>query len=227
MNVHFIQHVSFESPGTLIDWCVDKNHFTSFTRVYESSNFPHPGEIDLLVIMGGPMSVHDENQFAWLKEEKLFIKKYIATGKKILGICLGSQLLAEVLGARVFLNGEKEIGWWPVIKINKEGFENLPSEFETFHWHGETFDLPTDAQLLFSTEGCKNQGFLVGTQIAALQFHMEMDMPLMKAMVLHGLHELANSKYIQLENEMYENGIQFMAAQKNYISSFLDCFLNL
>ena len=227
MNVHFILHVPFETPGTLIEWCRENDHKISFTKIYESSFFIPLSEIDLMVIMGGPMSVHDEEQYEWLKVEKLFIESYIATGKKVLGICLGSQLLAEVLGSRVFQNEEKEIGWWPVTKMEHSILRNIPGSFETFHWHGENFDLPKGAQLLFSSEGCRNQGFLVGSQIAALQFHMEMDPTLMKAMITHGKDEIQPAKFIQAEEKMNADGILLMSKQKELIRSFLDCFLNL
>ena len=146
MNVHFILHVPFETPGTLIEWCRENDHKISFTKIYESSFFIPLSEIDLMVIMGGPMSVHDEEQYEWLKVEKLFIESYIANGKKVLGICLGSQLLAEVLGSRVFQNEEKEIGWWPVTKMEHSILRNIPGSFETFHWHGENFDLEAKLQ---------------------------------------------------------------------------------
>src|SRR5215471_5921833 len=136
MRVHFIQHVYFENPGHLLEWAKEKSYSTSFTKTFENISFPNLNDFDLLVIMGGPMGVYDEEKFPWLKQEKQFIKDSIAANKKVLGICLGSQLIAEALGVKVYPNKEKEIGWWPIKKVNAELNNDLPNEFVTFHWHG-------------------------------------------------------------------------------------------
>src|SRR5689334_16619028 len=116
MRVHFIQHVNFEHPGHLLEWAKDNNHNTGFTKTFENISFPGLNDFDLLIIMGGPMSVYDENKFPWLKKEKQFIGEAIDADKKVLGICLGSQLIAESLGAKVYPSKEKEIGWWRIKK---------------------------------------------------------------------------------------------------------------
>ena len=105
MNIHIIQHVSFEPAGMIIDWAKGNGHDLTYSLLFsESISWPSMDDLDMLVILGGPMGVNEEDNFPWLKEEKLFINKAIAANKIILGICLGSQLLAEALGALVYRN---------------------------------------------------------------------------------------------------------------------------
>ena len=114
MRIHIFQHVPFEGPGCITDWANTHHHNLTFTRWYEQSDQPDMAEVDFLIIMGGPMSVHDETVHPWLKVEKQCILQAIQAGKRVLGICLGAQLIATALGAKVYPNTQKEIGWFPV-----------------------------------------------------------------------------------------------------------------
>jgi GMP synthase-like glutamine amidotransferase len=201
MHVHFIQHVPFETPGYLLEWAQAYDHRTSFTRLYETTTFPSLADIDLLVIMGGPMGVYEEDKYDWLKPEKEFIFSAIRADKKVLGICLGAQLIASVLGANVYPNDQKEIGWWPVKKV-ETGDQHifsaiLPEEFVVFHWHGDTFDLPSEAIHLLRSDLCVNQAFLYRDQVLGLQFHPEAIPDLIDAMLEHGEAELVEAPGIQ------------------------------
>lgn len=229
MHIHFIQHVPFESPGFILEWAQDKGFNTSFTRMYEEDRFPPVAGINWLVVMGGPMSVHDENEYAWLKSEKQYIRSAIDAGKKVLGICLGSQLIADVLGAKVYPNNQKEIGWWPLTTIDTKHplTLNFPAQFNVFHWHGDTFDLPSGATHLFSTEACRNQGYLVGTKIAALQFHMEVDENLVAQMVQNGKSELVEAPFIQEDTGIFLNTLSMVPDTQLLLSRFLEAFAKL
>lgn len=229
MQIHFIQHVPFESPGFILEWAQDKGFNTSFTRMYEGGSFPPIAGIDWLVVMGGPMSVHDEDQYEWLAQEKLYIRSAIDAGKKLLGICLGSQLIADVMGARVYKNEQKEIGWWPLTTIDTKHplTFNFPPHFHVFHWHGDTFDLPAGATLLFSTEACRNQGYLAGTKVAGLQFHMEVDENLVAQMVQHGKAELVEAPFIQEDTGIFLNTLSMVPDTQLLLSRFLDAFAKL
>ena len=163
MRLHYLQHVCFEGLGSIGQWAQERQYGTSVTRLYCNDVLPDLDTFDMLIVMGGPMGVGDEKCYPWLKSEKEFLSKVIAADKPVLGVCLGAQLLAEVLGARVYPNAEKEIGWFPV-QLTEEGrrsgfFQGLPSELEVFHWHGETFELPQGASLLASSTACRNQAF--------------------------------------------------------------------
>lgn len=152
-----------------------------------------------MVILGGPMSAYDP--LPWLEEEKRFIDGAIREGKKVLGICLGAQLIADVLGAKVYPGPEKEIGWFPVTlsEAAQESrlFAEVPHEIIPLHWHGDTFDLPKGASRLASSELTPNQAFSLGTTVLALQFHLEMRRKDAEAIVENCGHELKSSQFVQ------------------------------
>lgn len=156
-------------------------------------------EVDFLVVMGGPMSVNDEQQFPWLSKEKAFIREFIATGRPVLGICLGAQLIAAALGARVYANREKEIGWFPIRGVNLSGGNNhrFPPQCDVFQWHGETFDLPPGAVRLAESAACKNQAFQLGESVIGLQFHLETTPRSARDLVTHCGDELVEGAFIQ------------------------------
>jgi GMP synthase-like glutamine amidotransferase len=204
MRAHILQHVPFESPGSIEPWLLAKGYETEVIHLYKSEPLPDPAITDLLVIMGGPMSVNDETGFQWLVAEKQFIRDCIKAGKPILGICLGAQLIASALGASVYPNPEKEIGWFTVQGIPapvKPAF-NFPSSFMAFHWHGDTFDLPPGAVHLARSEACENQAFQFGKNVIGLQFHLETTPVLLQEMVTHGRSEIIPAKFVQSETEI-------------------------
>ena len=136
MKAHILQHVSFEGPAYIGQWLTARGAQISHTRFWESSALPNPATVDLLVVMGGPMSVNDEAEFAWLAAEKRFIAEVVARGRPVLGICLGAQLIASAYGARVFRNTEKEIGWFDVHACTgAEDAFDFPPTTTVLHWH--------------------------------------------------------------------------------------------
>src|SRR5580700_5365492 len=168
MRFHALQHVSSETPGLLAVEIRERGFALRTTALYDHEPLPSTGEFDVLIVLGGPMSIHDEAEYPWLRDEKELIGAAIREGKKVMGICLGAQLIAAVCGARVYPNPQKEIGWWPVRWVGPacasasagEGCEEV-----VFHWHGETFDLPVGAALVASTEACVNQAFRLGDTV--------------------------------------------------------------
>ena len=150
------------------------------------------------------MSVNDEAEFPWLVAEKRFIGKVIHTGKPVLGICLGAQLIAAAMGAKIYKNNVKEIGWFPIKSSSEEDKEKFvfPGSVEVFHWHGETFDLPVGAICLASSEGCKNQAFQIGNSVIGLQFHLETTPKSAEDIVAHCRNELIGGQYIQTAEEI-------------------------
>jgi len=227
MRFHCLQHVPFESPGNIEAWIIQRGHSLSFTYLYDDAIFPSLNDFDALIIMGGPMSIHDEKEFDWLKKEKEFIAKAIQADKKILGICLGAQLIADVLGAKVYQNKEKEIGFMP-IHFTKQALDNplfqgSHLEETVFHWHGETFELPKEAVHLAYTHACANQAYLINNQIIGLQFHLEITPELLKEMVKEGSHELIPAPFIQSEEKMLA-GQNFIPRDKDILFGLMDRF---
>ena len=201
MRAHILQHVPFEGLGSIASWLRAADYRTTTTKFYESTRLPASAEIDLLIITGGPMSVNDEERFPWLRVEKQFIKRAITSGKAVLGICLGAQLIASALGESVYPNRRKEIGWFPVRGIAPEDptIFCFPPVVEVFHWHGETFDLPEEAVLLAKSEACENQAFQLGQTVIGLQFHLETTPESAQALVTNCRQEILPSKFVQRE----------------------------
>ncbi|PZR28325.1 MAG: amidotransferase [Citrobacter freundii] len=207
MRVHYIQHVPFEGLGFIETWLNEYRHIITVTRVWEKAIFPAMDAFDVLIIMGGPMSVNDDELYGWLTEEKSFISSAINNKKKIIGICLGAQLLATVLGAVVYPNKYKEIGWFPVNFRDDLGNwlgMDLPSSLNVFHWHGDKFDIPAGGVLQASSDACDHQVFTVGEDIIGLQFHLEADKHSMQSMLKFGADELVKDKFVQEAGEIAE-----------------------
>ncbi len=220
MRIHYLQHESFEDLGNMEPYFRKQNYRLTSTHLYINQKLPSVDEFDWLIIMGGPMSIHDEKNYPWLIEEKLFIRKAIDSGKKVLGICLGSQLIANVLGARVEKNPYPEIGWYPV-ELTKEAGQTtigkiLPQTQTVFHWHNETFQIPEGGIRLFKSEPCPNQGYVIDNRIFAFQFHPEATVNLAKELIKNCAKELEGSKYVQSEKQIltdkskFNEGVLFM-----------------
>ena len=199
MRAHYLQHVPFEGLGSIEPWLNGAGYVVTATRLFANESLPTPEEVDLLVVMGGPMSVNDETAFPWLVGEKQFVYEVIAAGKPVLGICLGAQLIASAMGGRVYPNRCKEIGWFPVhgIASGDSGIFSFPSAIEVFHWHGETFDLPSGARLIARSAACENQAFQLGERVIGLQFHLETTLEAARSLVAHCGDELVPAPYVQ------------------------------
>ena len=204
MRAHFLQHVPFEGLGSIEPWLLDFDYEITSTQFYNNQKLPKIEEIDLLIVLGGPMSVNDIDNYSWLKDEKQFIRSMIKSGKPTLGICLGAQLIASAMSAKVYPNIETEIGWFPIQSVKKEenGVFHFPKEIEVFHWHGETFDLPVGAILLAQSVVCKNQAFQLGRHVIGLQFHLETTINSANAIIENCADELVDGKYIQKKEDI-------------------------
>ena len=206
MRVHCLMNIAFEGPGYISDWIVQHGHTLEIWRLYEDKSFPDLEEVDMLVVMGGPMNIYEEERYPYLSPEKEFILASIKERKYILGICLGAQLIADALGKKVFKNKEKEIGWFPVQadagNADDEILAAFPGNFTPFHWHGETFGIPDNARLLGSSDACRNQGFLYGDHVLALQFHLEITPQMVDGLLQHAARDMTPGKYVQTAEEI-------------------------
>ena len=228
MRIQFFIHVPVEEPALILDWVNAKGHTYAFTRFYDDPTLPNIDDFDALIVMGGAMSINDEKKHPWLKDEKAFIKKCIEANKKILGVCLGSQLIAAALGASIYKNNYTEIGWFDVWLVNSDNektpFANLPGRFNTFHWHGDTFDLPEGCTRYASSEVTPNQAFMYGDNALALQFHMEFDAKTIEEMIHAWPEDFDGSKYVQ-DPSYIINNLNKVKDNQQYLNTILDNFL--
>ena len=242
LRIHALLHVDFEDLGFIAKWAQQRGYPVSYTRFYNDEPLPNlsdnsadansTDDFDGLIVMGGPMSIHDEDEFDWLKAEKRFIKQCIDAGKTVIGICLGSQLIAHVLGAEVKPSGIKEIGWLP-IRLNQAGQNNpilqaLPNQaFTVFHWHGDGFAIPTGASAIAESDAWANQGFICQTPdhkalqketnswILAWQCHFEVTKNSMDNMLTHGKAEIDSA------NQLYPDTVQTMDTIKELADKYI------
>lgn len=225
MKLHYLQHVPFESLGFIEEWAKAYGFAISVSQLFNNDSLPDLGDFDWLVVMGGPMGIYDHDEHPWLVAEKDFIRRSIGAGRTVLGICLGAQLIADVLGAKVYPGPQKEIGWFP-IRRTEGAPELLPDEATVFHWHGDTFDIPAGAIRLAASAACRNQGFVYKHRVVALQFHMETTVGSMEALIGNCSHELTDSPFIQSAEEM-RAGQGNIASINAAMKSLLDYLLQV
>jgi len=213
MHIHYIQHVPFEGLGSILPWTQQNAHSLTRTRPNLNEKFPPIEDIDLLVVMGGPMNIYEESKYPWLVEERRFLDKAISKGCSVLGICLGAQLPADVLGARVYANKNKEIGWFPVETTESARtstlFSTFPQCLEAFHWHGDTFDIPKGAKHIARSAACENQAFVYDERIVGLQFHLETTLASTQQLIANCADEIVPGPYVQDPLAMLANKNRF------------------
>lgn len=226
MRVQIFQHVSFESSAEIAPILLAGGAVLSHTRWFAGDAAPDPDDFDALVVMGGPMSANDEDKYAWLSVEKQLLRDAIAAGKPVLGICLGAQLIASALGARVYPGRQPEIGWFNIEGLNRgPGEYAFPASLEVMHWHGETFDLPPGAQHLARSAGCENQAFCIGNKVVGLQFHLEMGAQAVEDILTHCGDEISDGQYMQSADQIRQASAHSAAAARAELEHLLDAWL--
>jgi GMP synthase-like glutamine amidotransferase len=173
-----IKHISIEGPGIIDDFFQNTRWQLQTVEFEKGNKLPDDfRDIEAVITLGGPMNVYEEDRFPFLKAEDIFLKKAIEEEIPILGICLGAQLLAKACGAEVSKAAQEEIGWYKV-NVTEDGrkdtlFKELDRKLDVFQWHNDTFQLPRKAELLATSELCRNQAFRLGKNAYGLQFHIE------------------------------------------------------
>lgn len=228
MSVLILKNVSTEGPGTIEDFLREQGIPYRIVEL-EKEAVPHPDEFDTLVMMGGPMSVNEEEIYPYIKRERELVKEFIAGGKRVFGVCLGAQIMAKALGAEVYVGPEKEIGWYD-IELTEDGIRDplmkklavhpragdFWKRFRVFHWHGETFDVPSGAVRLAKSALYPNQAFRYGSYAYAFQFHIEVK----KEMIYEWLKDepVNRDELRKLTEAIYED---YAGRAMNFYKAFL------
>jgi GMP synthase (glutamine-hydrolysing) len=210
MSVLIIKNISTEGPGTLEEFLLSEKIPFRIVELGSGETPPTLEKFNALVMLGGPMGVYEIEEYPHLMTGSRFIREAINRDLKVLGICLGSQIIAHCLGAEVYPGPQKETGWHH-IELTGEGLKDplmrqlaihpgvgdFWRRFTVLHWHGDTFDLPPGAVLLASSRLYKNQAFRFGNNVFGFQFHMEAS----KEMIVEWFHDAPDIKEITAETE--------------------------
>jgi len=225
MRIGVLQHAAFEGPGEIGVWAIKRGHTLSVSHLYRGDALPTMDSFDLLLIMGGEMNIYQYRDWPWLKEESAFIRSALEAGKRMVGICLGAQFIADALDARVVQNAEIELGWLPVTWTSeaRSSFPDLPAQATVLHWHGDTFGLPVGAMRLAASAGCPEQGYLIPGKCLGLQFHLEVDPGLTKEFV-QGQTEWPQGRYVQSREMVLKDSATHHEANRKYLYEMLDAF---
>ena len=186
-SVVILQHVACEEPGVIADALQRRGLSARIVRIHDGEPVPRALDGAALVVMGGPMGVYEADRYPHLRDELRLIEDAVRAGRPVLGVCLGSQLVAAALGARVYPGGYKEIGWYPVelstAAADDPLFGDVPRRFTPLVWHGDVFDLPRGAVSLASSALTAHQAFRFGDCVYGLLFHLELSPAQLAAMV--------------------------------------------
>lgn len=226
MHAMVLQHAAFEGPGLIADWASARGHEMSLVDA-TTGEFPQLDGTDLVVVLGGPMRASDSARHPWLADEKHFLADAIASGRPVLGICLGAQIIAEVLGGRVRRNEEVEIGWHVVRKthVGATGpfFSGWPQTMVVGQWHADTFELPLGMEPALSSEACRNQAYVFDDGVVGLQFHIEWTQQALDALLCACVDELGGGElWVQSAEEIRDEAPERIAECREFLFDLLD-----
>ncbi|HJT23840.1 MAG TPA: type 1 glutamine amidotransferase [bacterium] len=226
-HITCFQHIDCEGPGSLLEILKAKEVRINVLKPFQGDPVPaHLG--DGLVVLGGPMGVYEEKQYPWMTAELNAIRKCLDSSLPVLGICLGSQMLAHAAGGNVYKGQEQEVGWYPITPTERGHLDSLllglPREFNAFHWHGDTFTLPSRAALLAGSAKYPHQIFRVGTNAYGFQCHLEVTAEMVKSWMQVYAKELVPQggpiPPEPIEEHLAENAAALNALAENVFARF-------
>lgn len=226
MNISFILHASFEKPGVIEHWAKKNGHSIQKVNPYRGETLPSVDAFDFLVVMGGPQSPLEMDKSPYLQDEIMLIKQAIDSNKRIIGVCLGAQLISEALGAKTERSPHREIGMHLLELLDDAKhdpvFSHFPAKFEVMHWHNDMPGIPEGAVLLAKSAGCPRQAYRYGDRIYGFQCHFEFTNDLLKGMIENCVGDLVEKgKYIQSVKEILEADCSEINAKMEKVLDYL------
>lgn len=225
MNILFVTHASFEKPGSIEQWAKRHNHHTHEVKPYNGEALPAIDDYDMLVVMGGPQSPIEIEKSPYLKDEIELIKQSLKKKKRIVGVCLGAQLISEALGAKTERSPNKEIGMYPVELLDNAAtdpvFSDFPAQFDVMHWHSDMPGVADGINLLAKSEGCPRQIFRFGDRVYGFQCHFELTKELVEGMVEHCGSDLKSGKYVMTPDQLMSLDYSKINAQMDKVLDYL------
>ena len=218
MKILAIQHDAADPPAAAGEIVERLGHELNVIRMDHRDPIPDSVDADLLMTFGGGVSLSGNETPDWVANEQELIRKYIDADQRVLGICLGGQMIATALGETVHRNKHVELGWHAVSKTDDANrqYDWLPESAMVLHWHQDTFTIPTGATHLFRSDGCENQGFAIGDRIFALQFHLEANERTVRTFDLVSPLRKRTGPHIQSEQQVLD-GIDVYLPQQTAI----------
>jgi GMP synthase-like glutamine amidotransferase len=224
MRVLVIQHSAADSLAAAESVIAELGHEIITVRIDRQHPIPKSVDCDAMIMLGGPYPLTMENRPDWIANEQELVRRYVDGGRRILGICLGAQILASALGAPVRRNAQAELGWHTIRRTSDPSSltdESLPSQMTVFQWHRDTFEIPNGAKHLYESDGCRNQAFSLSDRVYGFQFHLEADPRTIRAFLTVSKYRKLAGKGIQTEAEIMAGIERHLPGQRKHMSSFL------
>ena len=236
VQIYSLEHAPHEDPVYITQWLHEREINLHPVRLYMGDHFPDVDKVGVLLIMGGFMNIYEEEKFPWLGEEKIFIRKVIEAEKPVLGICLGGQLIADILKGKVTKAPCPEYGWHTITRVSNisdsiNGWTNrisalFPEKLDVFEWHQDTFTIPEGAIRLYATEHCENQAYLYLDRVIGLQFHPEMDELTIREFLYYSSSEIKEKGLEDIKTDILER-ISLNSSGHAFIAGVMEYLLEL
>ncbi|OUX52489.1 MAG: hypothetical protein CBE43_00455 [Rhodopirellula sp. TMED283] len=228
MRVLVIQHSAADSLAAAEAVIAELGHEVITIRIDYQHPIPKSVDCDAMIMLGGPYPLTMKNRPDWIADEQELVRRYMDGGQRILGICLGAQIIASALGAPVRRNAQAELGWHTIRRTSVPSSlvdESLPARMTVFQWHRDTFDMPNGAQHLYESDGCRNQAFSLEDRVYGFQFHLEADLRTIQTFLTVSKYRKLAGKGIQTEAEIMAKIDRYLPDQRKHMISFLNHLL--